>query len=83
MTYEHGPLHTFEVIWKSGHVETIQAHQVLFPSPLPELFGGPGKRDDRICFHGEIDGRWTLILSAPEDEISTVRNVTATERSGP
>jgi hypothetical protein len=29
-------------------------------------------------FHGEIDGHWELLLSAPAEDIKTVRNVTHT-----
>lgn len=74
--HEYGPLDTYEVIWSSGHLEYIQAHQVLMP-PLPGLFGEPD-RDPRWTFHGEVDGRWRLLLTAPADDVRSVRNVTHT-----
>lgn len=74
---ERGPLLDFEVTWRSGQIETISAHQCTLPSP--RIFGLDDGNDDqrRITFHGEIGGRWQLILTAPEAEILTVRNVTA------
>jgi len=61
----------------SGHVETIRAHQVIMPSRFAFAPDQPG--DDRIMFHGEINGRWMLILAAHSADIRTVRNVTVTE----
>lgn len=79
--YDHGPLETYEIVWASGHVEHIQAHQVLMPSPdFSGIFGGvvAVQREKRWTFHGEIDGRWRLLLTAPEADIKSVRNVTHT-----
>jgi len=68
-----GPLRTYEIIWKSGHVETIQAHQVLCPHD-DFLTGRP---DPWFRFHGEFDGKWTLVLQAREEDILSVRMVPA------
>lgn len=65
----------YELTWLSGHVETVIAHQVSWPNNSVRLFG----RSDvpqRIQFHAEVEGRWTLQLSALEDDLRTVRNVT-------
>lgn len=35
---DRGPLSTYQVIWKSGHVEDIQAHQVTWPDHALSLF---------------------------------------------
>jgi hypothetical protein len=79
---ERGPLRSYEIIWHSGHVETIQAHQVSWPNnSAAVLFGAQLPRI--IHFHGEIDGRWTLVLHADEAEIRTIRDVTADERIAP
>lgn len=84
MSYDYGPLQTYEVIWKSGHVERVQCHQVTFHSGntgIGEgLFGVQVRHDDRrILMYGEFDGRWLLVLSAMEDEIRTIRLVTGGE----
>lgn len=82
MAYEYGPLDTYEIHWASGHVETIQAHQCILPQNalLGGLFGSAD--DEKIAphwtFHGEVDGRWRLLLTAPADDIRTVRNVSHT-----
>lgn len=82
MSYDHGPLDTYEIIWASGHVEYIQAHQVLMPPN--DLFSAfiPGatatKKRDGWTFHGEVDGRWKLLLFAPAEDIKSVRNITHT-----
>lgn len=75
--YDYGPLKTFEVTWMSGHVERIQGHQVSWPGSGAAIFGAP-TGPSRVAIHAELDGRWTLQLSALEDDIRTIRNV-ATE----
>lgn len=72
--FEYGPLQTYEVIWKSGHVEQVQAHQCMLP-PSPMFGDAPSPRANRITFHGEIDGRWMLVLDADYGDISSVRRV--------
>lgn len=72
---DRGPLNRFEIAWKSGHVETIDAHQVSYQGGGLFTEAGP----ERMQFHGEFDGRWMLVLSALTDDLRTVRNVTLTE----
>jgi len=84
--YDYGPLDTYEIVWTSGHVERIQAHQVLLPpddsSPFKlgkGVYGSTVTKPSRgWAFHGEIDGRWRLLLSARAEDIVSVRNVTHT-----
>ena len=75
--YEHGPLDTYEVTWTSGHIERVQAHQVIWPIDLDFFSQGPKRK--HVMLHGEIDGKWKLVLSAPVDEIHAVRLVTTDE----
>lgn len=81
--YDHGPLDTYEIQWTSGHVERIQAHQVLLPHPdmFGSVIGSPGEpaRETHVRIHGEINGQWKLILSAPANEIHSIRLVTDDE----
>lgn len=77
-TYDHGPLRPYRVIWKSGYVEEILAHQVLVPSVIPSLFGDP-QTARRLLIHGEINGHWQLILDADYDEVSSVRLLAGSE----
>lgn len=84
MTYDHGPLQTYEITWKSGHVERLRCHQVSFHSRDTGFAGGlvgvqVNHDDRRVQFHGSFDGRWLLVLSALEDEIRTIRLVTGGE----
>ena len=72
--FEYGPLDTYEVIWNSGHVEQVRAHQVL--APRPAVFGDHGT--SVWMFHGEIDGKWRLLLVARDEDIKSVRNLTHT-----
>ena len=76
MSYDHGPLRDYEVTRRSGHVETIKAHQCILPATTPFGLGETPGDMRRVTFHGAIDGRWQLILTAPESEILTVRNIT-------
>src|SRR5690606_5361946 len=87
MSYDYGPLRTYEITWKSGHVETVQGHQVTFTGG--EALGALGAlggmatatdRDPRVTIHGEIDGHWRLVLSALEADLMTIRDVTDDER---
>lgn len=75
--YADIPPQRYEITWQSGHVETVIAHQVSWPNNAFNFFGGGSStRPSRIQFHAEIDGRWTLQLSALEDDLRTVRNIT-------
>ena len=77
---ERGPLETYEIAWRSGHVECIQAHQVSYQGGGFDLFATPGERKpSRVQFHGEFDGHWRLVLSLLEDDVRTIRNVGRTE----
>lgn len=76
---DRDPPTVYEVTWMSGHVERIPAHQVTWPGNWTSWWGAtdpPSRR--RIEFHADIDGRWTLQLSALVDDIRTIRNL-ATE----
>jgi hypothetical protein len=79
-TYDYGPIQAYEVVWASGHVERIQAHQVTLPPDVP-IFGSPveARGPRRIMFHGQIDGKWQLVLSALEEDIRSIRLVTVDE----
>jgi hypothetical protein len=72
---DYGPPDTYEVVWTSGHVERIQAHQVTWP--LDFTFSRHDQRDRHVMLHGEIEGRWKLVLSAPVEQIHSVRLVAA------
>jgi len=80
--YDHGPLQTYEVIYTSGHVERVQAHQVLMPHDDFDI-GGFGIRtvsqlEKRWTFHGEFAGHWRMVLSVPAGDVKSVRNVSLT-----
>lgn len=85
--YENVPPQVYEVTWMTGHVETVIAHQVLHEAlnmRVGVLGGGAFATESegkRIKFHAEIDGRWTLQLSALEADIRTIRNITNGERT--
>jgi hypothetical protein len=70
--FDRGPLQRYQVIWKSGFVEEVEAHQVLIPMGMDFLVDTPPK-PRRLLMHGEVDGHWRLILDADYDEVTTVR----------
>ncbi|MFC4128862.1 hypothetical protein [Nocardia rhizosphaerae] len=80
--FEYGPMDTYEIIWASGQVERIAAHQVIAPPSdlMAPLFSGATATRKRAgwMFHGEVDGHWKLLLFAPAEDIITIRNVTHT-----
>lgn len=76
--FERGEPDEFEIVWKTGHVDRLKAHQVTWPHSdiFGGVFGGRPAGPPHVLFHGEVDGRWRLLLSALEGDIATVRNVT-------
>jgi hypothetical protein len=85
MSHDYGPLRTYEITWKSGHIETVQGHQVLFGSDktsFASTFGGIAVRDDlapRFAVHGMFGEHWRLVLTGPEADLLSVRDVTDRE----
>lgn len=82
--YDYGPLRTYEVVWRSGHVETVQGHQVTFSSSADLFLSGP-PRPARFSIHGDFpreDGttHWRLVLHGLEDDVMVIRDVTAPEQ---
>lgn len=69
MSVDRGPLDTYRVTWDCGDVEYVQAHQVIH-------------REGWWMIHAEIDGRWKLLLSAPAEDVRSVRNVTRCGTAG-
>jgi len=83
--YDYGPLRTYEIIWKSGHVDTVQGHQVTFGADVPGFTIFPGRRDavpqaSRVKIYGQFGPHWRMVLYALEDDISTIRDVTGQEK---
>ncbi len=80
--FEYGPLDTYEIVWASGQIEHISAHQVLAPPSDIVASFLPGstatKTRNGWMFHGEVDGHWKLLLFASVEDIITIRNVTHT-----
>jgi hypothetical protein len=85
--YENIPPQVYEITWHSGHVETVIAHQVSHDSlrmHVAAIGDGAFATDSegaRIKFHAEINGQWTLQLSAHEADIRTIRNITRGEQA--
>jgi len=84
--FDYGPVQRYEVVWMSGHVETVLAHQITWPQNgsfiLAGMFGSTpeaGGKASRVQFHAEVNGRWLLTLSALEEDIRSIRLVTAEE----
>lgn len=68
-------LDEFEVVWATGVVDRFKASQVSWPPPAG-LFGEPRPEEPRLIrFHGVIEGSWTLVLQAREEDILSVRNL--------
>ena len=59
--------HEYELVWKSGYVESIWACQVSWPNEdIPNI----------IHFHANLNGKWTFVMMANEDELLSIRNLT-------
>ncbi len=83
--FDYGPVQTYEIVWRSGHVETVLAHQVTWPQNGTSLFGGSiammtGRAGtSQVQFHAMLDGRWRLTLAADEEDLRTIRLITTPE----
>jgi hypothetical protein len=83
--YDYGPLRSYEVTWRSGHVETVQGHQVTFDSHA-RMFTLPGapalpSLPPMFHIHGSFPGgRWRLVLAGQEADLLSIRDVTAGEQ---
>lgn len=84
--YDYGPLRTYEITWKNGHVERVQGHQVQMPhggdlDPFG-LLGVATKRGTtpRVTIHGQFGEHWRLVMSVDESLIAMVRDVTDGEQ---
>ena len=83
MSHDYGPLRTYEVTWRSGHIERLQGHQVLFDSsglasPLAAALGaGPAvPLPPKFRVHGMFGEHWRLVLAADEADLLSLRDVT-------
>ncbi|MFJ9101383.1 hypothetical protein ACIRJM_23280 [Streptomyces sp. NPDC102405] len=85
--YADIPPQVYEITWQSGHVEKVIAHQVshdTLRTRVAAIGDGSFASDSegaRIKLHAEVDGRWTLQLSAHEADIRTIRNITNGEQT--
>jgi hypothetical protein len=82
--FDYGHLRTYEVVWRSGHIETVQGHQVTFSSTVA-MFSHGTPRPPRFSIHGDFpreDGGtdWRLVLHGLEDDVITIRDVTDAEK---
>lgn len=83
-TYDYGPLRTYEITWKSGHVETVQGHQITLDSWRAGMRSPYGdtivtSTADRFSVHGMFGEHWRLMLTAPEADLLYIRDVTDRE----
>jgi hypothetical protein len=84
--HDYGPLRVYEITWKSGHIETVHGHQVMFGSTrmdFSSLMGGVTTRAElppRFTVHGMFDGYWRLVLTGPEADLVSIRDVTDREQ---
>lgn len=81
--YDHGPLRTYQITWRSGHVETVQGHQVTHTGGAYDLFNHGPARPARFTIHGDFEGHWRMVLTALEDDVVSIRDVTDGERITP
>jgi len=73
MSYDYGPIRTFEVIWFGRPPEVVQGHRVIFES------GGFMRSPDRPKFkiYGMFPGeQWRMILLGLEEDVSCIRDIT-------
>lgn len=83
LDFDYGPLRTFEVVWKSGHVETVQGHRVHFSGGESAAIFGSRERPGRFKVYGDFPDGWRLVLMGLEDDVVTIRDVTVPEQVAP
>ena len=74
--YDHGEPDEYEIVYKNGNVERIKAHQAICPSRI--TFTSMGSRE-HFMFHGEVDGKWRLLLTVDPNAVVSIRNWTRLE----
>jgi hypothetical protein len=76
--HDRGPLTPYEITWRSGYIETIKAHQALWPYDGPSFFGEQSRDPTpRVMLHGEVEGQWLLLLVADARDILSIRALPA------
>lgn len=78
MTAEHdyGPPRTYEITWRGRPPEMVQGHQVTFDSH-GSILRPPSDLPPKFHIHGMFpERRWRLIVSAPEADLISIRDVT-------
>lgn len=70
MVGDDRPLAAYEIKWISEKVERVMASSVTYPG---RESSGAGK--GHIKFYAVIGGHWTLLFSAQESEIRTIRRL--------
>ena len=79
---DRGPLQEYEIVWRSGHIDRVCAHQATYRGG-DSLFSRGAPTPERFMLHGEIDGQWMLLFDALRDELLSIRNVTQLGADGP
>ncbi|MFC3988784.1 hypothetical protein [Actinoplanes siamensis] len=79
--HKHGRPDVYEIVWISGHVERIKAHQVSFPEAglaFARATLGTAREvgPPRVRIYAEVNDEWRLILAAREEDIRSLRLVT-------
>lgn len=78
--FDRGPVQWYEITWETGHIEKFPSHQIWWPDNATSLFNPQSATGrERVEIHAEINGHWTLQLSAQLRDIRTIRNVTTDE----
>lgn len=73
--HDYGPLRTYEITCSGRAPEMVQGHQVTFDSH--GFFREPTGAAPKFHVHGMFPGRrWRLVLSAPEADLISIRDVT-------
>jgi hypothetical protein len=69
--HDHGPLRSYQVTWRSGLIEVVQGQQVTFDS-----LGFLSAPAPWFRIHGQSGTHWRLVLAGPEEDITSIRDVT-------
>lgn len=74
MTEEVERPRKYELVWRTGQVEYIEATGVLYSAG--SSLSGLGDGEAHIQFRLQTPDHWKLVLSAAEDQLKTIRDVT-------
>lgn len=70
--YNYGPLANYTVTWYDGTTTDLKVHNIDHPTRNIDIHDRSYGTARHVRFFASLDGRWTMVLSAPEHNIRKI-----------